>query len=93
MRVRLYDTGVAVCLRVQRLILQKAFSSQQLVHITVINLFELHHLRDLTADGSEQSYSSEQQISWFQLLGLFSKNRKLLMTDYMDGVADGSCFV
>ncbi|KAM4551910.1 nonsense-mediated mRNA decay factor SMG7 isoform 3-T3 [Odontesthes bonariensis] len=55
----------------QRLILQKAFSSQQLVHITVINLFELHHLRDLTADGSEQSYSSEQQISWFQLLGLY----------------------
>ncbi|KAM9845158.1 nonsense-mediated mRNA decay factor SMG7 isoform 2-T2 [Aulostomus maculatus] len=55
----------------QRLILQKAFSSQQLVHITVINLFELHHLRDLTADGSEQSYSGEQQISWFQLLGLF----------------------
>ncbi|XP_044075481.1 protein SMG7 isoform X5 [Siniperca chuatsi] len=55
----------------QRLILQKAFSSQQLVHITVINLFELHHLRDLAADGSEQSYSSEQQISWFQLLGLF----------------------
>ncbi|XP_028448774.1 nonsense-mediated mRNA decay factor SMG7 isoform X3 [Perca flavescens] len=55
----------------QRLILQKAFSSQQLVHITVINLFELHHLRDLTADGGEQSYSSEQQISWFQLLGLF----------------------
>ncbi|XP_030608703.1 nonsense-mediated mRNA decay factor SMG7 isoform X2 [Archocentrus centrarchus] len=55
----------------QRLIMQKAFSSQQLVHITVINLFELHHLRDLTADSSEQSYSSEQQISWFQLLGLF----------------------
>uniref|UniRef100_A0A3Q3EI06 SMG7 nonsense mediated mRNA decay factor n=1 Tax=Labrus bergylta TaxID=56723 RepID=A0A3Q3EI06_9LABR len=53
----------------QRLILQKAFSSQQLVHITVINLFELHHLRDLTAvDSSEQSYSSEQQISWFQLV-------------------------
>ncbi|XP_062285550.1 nonsense-mediated mRNA decay factor SMG7 isoform X1 [Scomber scombrus] len=55
----------------QRLILQKAFSSQQLVHITVINLFELHHLRDLTTDAGEQSYSSEQQISWFQLLGLF----------------------
>ncbi|XP_074544181.1 nonsense-mediated mRNA decay factor SMG7 isoform X2 [Halichoeres trimaculatus] len=55
----------------QRLILQKAFSSQQLVHITVINLFELHHLRDLTTDSGEQSYSSEQQISWFQLLGLF----------------------
>ncbi|XP_068196457.1 nonsense-mediated mRNA decay factor SMG7 isoform X2 [Antennarius striatus] len=54
----------------QRLILQKAFSSQQLVHITIINLFELHHLRDLTADG-EQSYSGEQQIVWFQQLGLF----------------------
>ncbi|XP_068604685.1 nonsense-mediated mRNA decay factor SMG7 [Brachionichthys hirsutus] len=55
----------------QRLTLQKAFSSQQLVHITVINLFELHHLRDLTADGGEQSYSGEQQIVWFQQLGLF----------------------
>ncbi|KAM3865770.1 nonsense-mediated mRNA decay factor SMG7 [Diretmus argenteus] len=55
----------------QRLVLQKAFSSQQLVHITVINLFELHHLRDLTADSSEQNYNTEQQISWFQLLGLF----------------------
>ncbi|CAB1435072.1 unnamed protein product [Pleuronectes platessa] len=55
----------------QRLILQKAFSSQQLVHITVINLFELHHLRDLTCDGSEPAFSSEQQVSWFQLLGLF----------------------
>uniref|UniRef100_A0A8C5H371 Nonsense-mediated mRNA decay factor n=2 Tax=Gouania willdenowi TaxID=441366 RepID=A0A8C5H371_GOUWI len=55
----------------QRLIVQKAFSSQQLVHITVINLFELHHLRDLTSDSNEQSYSSEQQISWFQQLGLF----------------------
>ncbi|XP_047223032.1 nonsense-mediated mRNA decay factor SMG7 isoform X2 [Girardinichthys multiradiatus] len=55
----------------QRLILQKAFSSQQLVHITVINLFELHHLRDLTADSNEPSCSGEQQISWFQLLGLF----------------------
>ncbi|KAM3605296.1 uncharacterized protein V6R79_023635 [Siganus canaliculatus] len=55
----------------QRLILQKAFSSQQLVHITVINLFELHHLRDLTAESGEQSFSREQQTSWFQLLGLF----------------------
>uniref|UniRef100_A0A8C2ZSP5 Nonsense-mediated mRNA decay factor n=1 Tax=Cyclopterus lumpus TaxID=8103 RepID=A0A8C2ZSP5_CYCLU len=55
----------------QRLILQKAFSSQQLVHITVINLFGLHHLRDLSTDGGEQSFSGEQQTSWFQLLGLF----------------------
>lgn len=55
----------------QRLILQKAFSSQQLVHMTVINLFELHHLRDLTTDAAEQNYSGEQQITWFQLLGLF----------------------
>ncbi|KAM8849941.1 nonsense-mediated mRNA decay factor SMG7 isoform 2-T2 [Spinachia spinachia] len=55
----------------QRLTLQKAFSSQQLVHITVINLFELHHLRDLAAEGSEQIFSGEQQVGWFQLLGLF----------------------
>ncbi|KAL6103701.1 smg7 [Pungitius sinensis] len=55
----------------QRLTLQKAFSSQQLVHITVINLFELHHLRDLTAEGDEQIFSGEQQVGWFQLLGLF----------------------
>ncbi|XP_061695358.1 nonsense-mediated mRNA decay factor SMG7 isoform X2 [Syngnathoides biaculeatus] len=48
----------------QRLMLQKAFSSQQLVHITVINLFELHHLRETPADG-------QQTVSWFQLLGLF----------------------
>lgn len=60
---------------VQRLILQKAFSTQQLVHITVINLFELHHLRDLTPDSNQQNqnHSSEQEISWFQLLGLFSE--------------------
>ncbi|XP_019730626.1 nonsense-mediated mRNA decay factor SMG7 isoform X3 [Hippocampus comes] len=47
-----------------RLIHQKAFSSQQLVHMTVINLFELHHLREIAADG-------QQTVSWFQLLGLF----------------------
>ena len=56
----------------QKLILQKAFSSQQLVHITVINLFELHHLRDLANEGDDQTYTSDEQISWFQLLGLFS---------------------
>ncbi|XP_046884201.1 protein SMG7 isoform X3 [Hypomesus transpacificus] len=55
----------------QKLILQKAFSSQQLVHITVINLFELHHLRDLANEGDDQTYTSDEQISWFQLLGLF----------------------
>uniref|UniRef100_A0A673GUH2 Nonsense-mediated mRNA decay factor n=1 Tax=Sinocyclocheilus rhinocerous TaxID=307959 RepID=A0A673GUH2_9TELE len=55
----------------QRLILQKAFSSQQLVHITVINLFELHHLRDFSSEADEHSYSSDEQISWIQLLGLF----------------------
>ncbi|XP_049603632.1 nonsense-mediated mRNA decay factor SMG7 isoform X1 [Syngnathus scovelli] len=48
----------------QRLILQKAFTSQQLVHVTVINLFALHHLRETAADG-------QQTVSWFQLLGLF----------------------
>uniref|UniRef100_A0A671PGL9 Nonsense-mediated mRNA decay factor n=1 Tax=Sinocyclocheilus anshuiensis TaxID=1608454 RepID=A0A671PGL9_9TELE len=55
----------------QRLIVQKAFSSQQLVHITVINLFELHHLRDFSNEADEHSYSSDEQISWIQLLGLF----------------------
>lgn len=50
----------------QRLMLQKAFSSQQLVHITVINLFELHHLQDLS--DTEHSY---KQTSWSQLLGIF----------------------
>lgn len=67
----------ALWLCVQRLILQKAFSSQQLVHISVINLFELHHLRDLTAE--ERSFSCEQQTCWFQLLGLFSKTADLLL--------------
>ncbi|KAI5103912.1 protein SMG7 isoform X1, partial [Silurus meridionalis] len=55
----------------QRLILQKAFSSQQLVHITVINLFELHHLRDFSNEADDQSFSPDEQISWIQLLGLF----------------------
>uniref|UniRef100_A0A4W4EAI5 Nonsense-mediated mRNA decay factor n=1 Tax=Electrophorus electricus TaxID=8005 RepID=A0A4W4EAI5_ELEEL len=61
----------------QRLILQKAFSSQQLVHITVINLFELHHLRDFSNEPDGQSISSDEQISWLQLLGLFSMSRWL----------------
>ena len=55
----------------QRLVLQKAFSSQQLVHLTVINLFDLNHLRDLCLEGTEQSYSPDQLTSWAQLLGLF----------------------
>ncbi|XP_062849996.1 nonsense-mediated mRNA decay factor SMG7 isoform X2 [Trichomycterus rosablanca] len=55
----------------QRLLLQKAFSSQQLVHITVINLFELHHLRDFSNENDDQSFSSDEEICWFQLLGLF----------------------
>lgn len=59
--------------------MQRAFSTQQLVHITVINLFELHHLRDLTAEPNQQDQdqdqdrSNEQDVSWFQLLGLFSE--------------------
>uniref|UniRef100_A0A8C7IIB1 Nonsense-mediated mRNA decay factor n=1 Tax=Oncorhynchus kisutch TaxID=8019 RepID=A0A8C7IIB1_ONCKI len=55
----------------QRLIRHKAFSSQQLVHITIINLFELHHLRDFGNEADDQSFSSDEQIGWFQLLGLF----------------------
>ncbi|XP_072298017.1 nonsense-mediated mRNA decay factor SMG7 isoform X2 [Eucyclogobius newberryi] len=53
----------------QRLMLQKAFNSQQLVHLTVINLFELHHLQELS-DG-EQNLDTEHQTSWTQLLSLF----------------------
>ncbi|KAJ0059258.1 hypothetical protein NL108_011289, partial [Boleophthalmus pectinirostris] len=53
----------------QRLMLQKAFSSQQLVHLTVINLFELHHLQELS--DTEQSPGSEQHTCWTQLLSLF----------------------
>ncbi|KAM9460468.1 nonsense-mediated mRNA decay factor SMG7-like isoform 1-T1 [Salvelinus alpinus] len=55
----------------QTLIRQKAFSSQQLVHITIINLFELHHLRDFGNEADDQSFTSDEQIGWFQLLGLF----------------------
>ncbi|XP_041133462.1 protein SMG7 isoform X3 [Polyodon spathula] len=55
----------------QKLILQKAFSSQQLVHITVINLFELHHLRDFSSETDNHSYSQDEQLSWIQLLALF----------------------
>ncbi|KAG7273396.1 hypothetical protein CRUP_037458 [Coryphaenoides rupestris] len=55
----------------QRLVLQKAFSSQQLVHLTVINLFDLNHLRDLSLEGTDQTYSPDQITSWAQLLGLF----------------------
>ncbi|CAL8347616.1 unnamed protein product [Merluccius merluccius] len=55
----------------QRLVLQKAFSSQQLVHLTVINLFDLNHLRDLSLEGTEQTYSPDQLTGWAQLLGLF----------------------
>ncbi|XP_033865655.2 nonsense-mediated mRNA decay factor SMG7-like isoform X8 [Acipenser ruthenus] len=55
----------------QKLILQKAFSSQQLVHITVINLFELHHLRDFSSETDDHNYSQDEQLSWIQLLALF----------------------
>ncbi|XP_048395208.1 nonsense-mediated mRNA decay factor SMG7 isoform X3 [Stegostoma tigrinum] len=55
----------------KRLLPQKAFSSQQLVHLTVINLFELHHLRDFSTDSDDHSYSQEELLCWTQLLGLF----------------------
>ncbi|MGH0142874.1 UNVERIFIED_CONTAM: hypothetical protein FKN15_026729, partial [Acipenser sinensis] len=58
----------------QKLILQKAFSSQQLVHITVINLFELHHLRDFSSETDNHSYSQDEQLSWIQLLALFKSS-------------------
>ncbi|XP_067893497.1 nonsense-mediated mRNA decay factor SMG7 isoform X2 [Heterodontus francisci] len=55
----------------KRLLPQKAFSSQQLVHLTVINLFELHHLRDFSTESDDHSYSPEELLCWTQLLGLF----------------------
>ncbi|XP_064416004.1 nonsense-mediated mRNA decay factor SMG7 isoform X2 [Latimeria chalumnae] len=55
----------------KRLVLQKAFSSQQLVHITVVNLFELHQLRDFSSETDEHSYSEDEQLCWSQLLMLF----------------------
>ncbi|GCC30974.1 nonsense-mediated mRNA decay factor SMG7 isoform X3 [Chiloscyllium punctatum] len=55
----------------KRLLPQKAFSSQQLVHLTVINLFELHHLRDFGTDSDDHRYSQEELLCWTQLLGLF----------------------
>ncbi|XP_033838334.1 nonsense-mediated mRNA decay factor SMG7 isoform X2 [Periophthalmus magnuspinnatus] len=57
----------------QRLMLQKAFTSQQLVHLTVINLFELHHLQEHLQElsNTEQSPGSEHHTCWTQLLSLF----------------------
>uniref|UniRef100_A0A8C0GBC2 Nonsense-mediated mRNA decay factor n=1 Tax=Chelonoidis abingdonii TaxID=106734 RepID=A0A8C0GBC2_CHEAB len=55
----------------KRLLFQKAFNSQQLVHITVINLFQLHHLRDFSNETEQHSYSQDEQLSWTQLLALF----------------------
>ncbi|XP_062067464.1 nonsense-mediated mRNA decay factor SMG7 isoform X2 [Lepus europaeus] len=55
----------------KRLLFQKAFNSQQLVHVTVINLFQLHHLRDFSSETEQPSYSPDEQLCWTQLLALF----------------------
>ncbi|XP_013930490.1 PREDICTED: protein SMG7, partial [Thamnophis sirtalis] len=55
----------------KRLLFQKIFNSQQLVHITVINLFQLHHLRDFSNETEPHSYSQDEQLCWTQLLALF----------------------
>ncbi|XP_038268902.1 protein SMG7 isoform X4 [Dermochelys coriacea] len=55
----------------KRLLFQKAFNSQQLVHITVINLFQLHHLRDFSNETEQHCYSQDEQLCWTQLLALF----------------------
>ncbi|KAM9326706.1 nonsense-mediated mRNA decay factor SMG7 [Gastrophryne carolinensis] len=54
----------------KNMVFQKAFNSQQLVHITVINLFQLHHLRGFGMEA-EQSFSPEEERCWSQLLALF----------------------
>ncbi|ELW69746.1 Protein SMG7 [Tupaia chinensis] len=56
----------------KRLLFQKAFNSQQLVHVTVINLFQLHHLRDFSNETEQHSYSHDEQLCWTQLLALFT---------------------
>ncbi|XP_029473483.1 protein SMG7 isoform X2 [Rhinatrema bivittatum] len=55
----------------KRILFQKAFNSQQLVHITVINLFQLHHLRDFSSETSQHNYSQDEQLCWTHLLALF----------------------
>ncbi|XP_020840038.1 nonsense-mediated mRNA decay factor SMG7 isoform X4 [Phascolarctos cinereus] len=55
----------------KRLLSQKAFNSQQLVHVTVINLFQLHHLRDFSNETEQHNYSQDEQLCWTQLLALF----------------------
>lgn len=68
----------------QRLLFQKAFNSQQLVHITVINLFQLHHLRDFSNETEQHSYSQDEQLCWTQLLALFSKYENLFILIFLD---------
>ncbi|XP_075384331.1 nonsense-mediated mRNA decay factor SMG7 isoform X4 [Tenrec ecaudatus] len=55
----------------KKLLFQKAFNSQQLVHVTVINLFQLHHLRDFSNETEQHIYSQDEQLCWTQLLALF----------------------
>lgn len=55
----------------KNMLLQKAFNAQQLVHITVINLFQLHHLRSFGTEAEQQSFSPEEDLCWSQLLALF----------------------
>ncbi|XP_018112240.1 SMG7 nonsense mediated mRNA decay factor L homeolog isoform X3 [Xenopus laevis] len=55
----------------KNLLFQKALNSQQLVHITVINLFQLHHLRSFGTEADQQSFNSEEELCWSQLLALF----------------------
>ncbi|XP_040216258.1 protein SMG7 isoform X2 [Rana temporaria] len=55
----------------KNMLFQKAFNAQQLVHITVINLFQLHHLRSFGTEAEQQSFSTEEELCWSQLLTLF----------------------
>ncbi|XP_058524917.1 nonsense-mediated mRNA decay factor SMG7 isoform X5 [Ochotona princeps] len=55
----------------KRLLFQKAFNSQQLVHVTAVNLFQLHHLRDFSSETEPHAYSQDEQLCWTQLLALF----------------------
>ncbi|XP_018430753.1 PREDICTED: protein SMG7 isoform X5 [Nanorana parkeri] len=77
----------------KNMLFQKAFNAQQLVHITVINLFQLHHLRSFGTEVEQQSFSAEEELCWSQLLALFMSFlgilcRSPLKTRYCD---DTSC--
>nr|XP_048287035.1 nonsense-mediated mRNA decay factor SMG7 isoform X6 [Myodes glareolus] len=75
----------------KKLLFQKAFNSQQLVHVTVINLFQLHHLRDFSNETEQHSYSQDEQLCWTQLLALFMSFLGILCKCPLQNDSQESC--